>query len=171
MSDTVVAAIISALVALITVLVSFGVAWWQLSRERIKWIADLKASYHSELYKTRLATYPDILKVLGNLSTRSVEELTPERAEEVGNEINAWIYGTGGLCASKQTRGALLGLREVCLSWRTDCDWDQLYGFRNPAIEMLRRDLDIKGLESYDFNNLQTMLEELQGDIALTRKK
>jgi hypothetical protein len=170
MSDTVVAAIISAVVALITVLISFGVAWWQLSRERLKWVADLKASYHSELYKTRLTAYPEILKVIGDLSTRAVEPLSAEKAEEVARKINTWLYGAGGLCASKQTRGALLGLREVCLSWRARNDWGNLYGFRNPAIEMLRRDLDIKGLESYDFNDLQSVLEELKEDMASPRK-
>jgi hypothetical protein len=143
------------------------VMWKQeVERERSKWLSEQKANYDIELYKVRLTAYPDILKVIGELSTRAPEPLTAEKAKQVANQINAWLYSAGGLYASKQTRGALLGLREVLLSWGTKQDWGQLYGFRNPAIQLLRRDIDVKGLESYDFNNLQSLLEELNQEVS-----
>ena len=86
-------------------------------RERSKWLAEQKANYDLELYRARLQAYPEILKVIGALSTRAPDPLTSERAKQVANKINTWLYSAGGLCASEQTRGALPGIREVLLSW------------------------------------------------------
>lgn len=134
----------------------------EIERERSKWLAEQKASYDLELYKVRLETYPEILKVIGDLSTRASEQLTPEKAKQVANKINQWIYSAGGLYASKEARGALLGVREVLLSWDKQKDWGHLYALRNPAILLLRRDIDVKGLESYDLNNPQSLLDGLK---------
>jgi hypothetical protein len=77
----------------------------------------------------------------------------------------------GGLCAEEETRGALFGLRDICYSWEPGKDMPpELYTLRNYAILFLRRDLDLQGLESYDFHNKQTLLEKLEVAARPARK-
>jgi hypothetical protein len=129
MSDPVLAAIISAVVALLTAGATALVSWRQMvientrllqdiERERVKWLTDVKAEYSKELYKERLKAYPAVLQIIGQLSTRAASPLTPQIAAQVAMKINEWLYSGGGLCAAKETRGALIGLREECLNWR-----------------------------------------------------
>ena len=85
-------ALIFAIVALITVDISGSIAWTRLRRERIKWLIDLKSAHAGELYKARLAAYPNMQAILGQLSSQAVVSLTPKQSQEVAYEINDWIY-------------------------------------------------------------------------------
>jgi len=184
MSENFLAAIIAAVVSLSTAIVTAYISWtqiarerdkWQqqLSNERVKWLTEVKADYQVELLKARLQAYPDIFSIIGELSTRASQQLTPQRAKEIATKINTWLYSSGGLLASKEARGALTGLREVCFEWKqepatSDTYRDahnQLYGFRNYSLLLLRRDVDVKGLESYDFDQLKSVLDELKEEI------
>src|SRR5258708_932564 len=66
----------------------------------------------------------------------------------------------GGPCADATTRGALLGLRECCRTWAVEggSELADLYKWRNLPSTFLRRDLDVLGLESYDFALNPTVL-------------
>lgn len=104
-------ALIYAAVALITAAISGYFTFTQIQREKNKWLVELKTSFSFELYKTRLAEYPKLFQLLGELSIHSAKPLTPEKANEVGHKIHDWLYSPGGLCADSSTRGVLKALR------------------------------------------------------------
>lgn len=159
-------ALISALVALVTAAIGGYFTWYQIRRERTRWLIDLKTSYSTELYKTRLASYPQIYQTLGKLSRYAPDPLTPEKAQQIGQEIQAWLYSTGGLCADASTRGALNGLRHYCLGWKEGTRPHDIEAWRQTASLLLRRDLDIQGIESFDPKDSTSLLKKLQAEIA-----
>lgn len=172
MSTQVAAAVISGVVAILIAGSSGLLTWIQVRKERTKWLVDTKVAYSLELFKARLSTYPELLRIISPLSTRSVETITPERAKEVANEINDWFYSSGGLCAEPTTRGALLGLREACDRWAsTGRRPAEFYAYRNFVIAYLRRDLDLGAPESFDFANDSTLLSRLQEDLELIEQE
>jgi hypothetical protein len=77
------------------------------------------------------------------------------------------------MCADATTRGAVLGLRDSCSRWATigDTRPPQLYEFRNLTITFLRRDLDLGGLEPYDFQRNVTVLNKLRDDLDALDKR
>ncbi len=170
MPTELVTAIIAAIVALLTAGVSGLITWSQIQRERRKWLIDLKTAYLVELYKTRLAEYPEVLHILGKLSSRAPAELTPVSSQEVGREINDWIYSTGGLCAEATTRGTLLALRNICLRWKGGHKPDDIREWRNAAVFSLRRDLDIKGLEEFNPDDTTPLPEKLKKEMEFVSK-
>lgn len=159
-------ALISALIALITAGISSYFTWNQIQRERTKWLTDLKSSYSMELYKTRLASYPQIVQILGKLSKHAPDALTPEKAQEIGEEIHEWLYSPGGMCAEASTRGALKGLRYYCLTWKQGNKPSQIGEWRHAALFLVRRDLDLKGIESFDPKDSGSLLKQLQSEVA-----
>jgi hypothetical protein len=59
-------------------------------------MTDVKTAWSLELYKSRMATYPDVHRALAPLSHTAT--VTPEAAGEVARQLNEWIYSAGGLC-------------------------------------------------------------------------
>jgi hypothetical protein len=159
-------ALISAIVALCTAIIGGYLTWSQIRRERKKWLADLKTSYAMELYKTRLASYPEVYRIISKLSSRATDPLTPSRAQQIAHEINDWFYSVGGLCADVNTRAALIELRETCLSWTQGDKPINLTRWRNATLMLLRRDLDLHGLESFDFEDRETPLKILEKEAS-----
>ncbi len=99
--------------------------------------------------------------------------VTPQTAEMVAHELNEWIYSAGGLCAEATTRGAVLGLRDCCRKWAEDggAQPNDLYTWRNLTTTFLRRDLDLGGLDSYDFDLGSTLLSKLQDELDSSRRR
>ncbi len=173
MSDQVSAAVISGAVAIVIATASGFLTWIQVRRERRKWLVDAKVAIALELYKTRISSYPSLLEAIEPLSTRNLDQMTPEAASKIAIQLNRWLYSTGGACADAKVRGALLGLRQCCDRWASSGTRPaELYQFRNLLISFLRRDLDVGGLESYDFATTSTLLGELQAELdAMERKQ
>jgi hypothetical protein len=172
MSSQIISALISGTVALAVAGVGGLLTWSQVRRERIKWLVDVKASYTIKLYETRLNSYPELLKTISRISTRSISSVTPTDAQAIAAELNSWFYSAGGLCADSRTRGAVLGLRECCDYWaRNGKRPKEFFEIRNAALTFMRRDLDLGGLESYDFSNTSTLLAELQADLDSIKSK
>ncbi|MEU6342890.1 hypothetical protein ABZ883_18345 [Streptomyces sp. NPDC046977] len=166
MDEQVVAAAVSGLVALVVGAGTGWLTWAQIRREREKWRTDLKTAWALEVHKARLAAYPRAFEVLRALSTLD-GAVAPEAAGEVARELNDWLYSAGGLCADRTTRGALLGLRAGCDAWRrTGEQPPDLYRWRDLTMVHLRRDLDVRGLESYDFTPGATLLRTLEEELA-----
>jgi hypothetical protein len=159
------AALISGVVALLIGGTSTLLALSQIRKEHRRWLADLKIAWSLELYKARMATYPDVHKALYPLSHTAT--VTPQAAEVVARELNEWIYSAGGLCAEATTRGAVLGLRDCCRKWAEDggSQSNDLYTWRNLTTTFLRRDLDLGGLDSYDFDLDSTLLSKLKDEL------
>lgn len=167
----VVAALISGTVALLIGGASVFVNLSQLRRERRRWLAELKTGWSLELYKARLASYPTVHEVLAPLSHTATP--TAQDAATVAGALNDWIYSAGGLCAEATTRGAVLGLRECCRRWVASGGTapDDLYLWRNLTTTFLRRDLDLGGLESYDFDPDVPLLSKLQDELETMRRR
>jgi len=115
---------------------------------------DLKRAYAIELFKKRLEAYPSVWEVLGQLSEEAVVSLNPATAIEVARQLNNWLYSVGGLCADRATRRALLDVRNTCLDLKPSDklirDIKRVRVLRDDAMTYLRRDLALKGLESFD---------------------
>lgn len=160
-------ALISAAVAIITVAIGGFLTWNQIQRERKRWLTDLKTAYSIELHKTRLASYPQVYEIIKKISTFAdqTDPVTPEKAKQIAQELNDWFYSVGGMCAEATTRGALLGLREACAEWGTGKKPSDLDEWRFSLMLLLRRDLDIRGLESFDLNDRASMLEEVKKQV------
>ncbi|MFD3451720.1 hypothetical protein ACFWVC_06025 [Streptomyces sp. NPDC058691] len=166
MGEQVVAAVVSGVVGLVVGGGTAWLAWAQIRREQGKWRTDLKSAWALEVHKARLAAYPEAFEILRPLSTRN-GVVTPEAAGEVARRLNDWLYSGGGLCADRTTRGALLGLREGCDAWqRSGTQPGDLYRWRDLTMVFLRRDLDVRGLESYDFTLGATLLRTLEDEIT-----
>lgn len=159
-------ALISAVVALFTAALGGFITWNQFQRERRKWLIDLKTAYSLELYKARLASYPEICVILGKLSAAASGPVTPDNVEKIAHAIHNWLYNTGGMCAEASTRSALLGLRDACIVWGVEGERPRnFYEWRNISLLLLRRDLDIRGLEeSYDVKPTESILEVLKAE-------
>ena len=162
MSDAVLASSIGALVAIVTATLSAWIATNQLRRQRGEWLSQFQREYSVELQKARLKANAEALNILRRLSHASSDPLNPQVAAVVAGELNAWIYSEGGLVADAQTRGAMLGLRQVCIKWKDGGRPQELYPLRNYALLFLRRDIGVEGLEEYDFNSPQSLISKLQ---------
>ncbi|WP_327674172.1 hypothetical protein [Kitasatospora sp. NBC_00458] len=173
MSEQVVTALVSGLVALAVAGVGAALTLAQQRRERARWLTDLKSGWAIELHKARLDSYPEVFRVLGRLSHGSGAQVTPALAGEVALELNDWFYGPGGMCATATTRGAVLGLRSRCRRWAEDGGRrpGDLYAWRDLAVASLRRDVDLPGLESYDFSPGSTMLDALRRELESTEQR
>jgi hypothetical protein len=160
-------ALISAVVALITALFGGYLTWNQIKRERRKWLIDLKTAYSLELYKTRLASYPRVFEIIEKLSLLTSDPLTQEKAKLIARELNEWFYSAGGMCAETSTRGAIRGLRDCCFRWghKGGNKPDDLYKWRDAAVLLMRRDLDIQGLETFEFAEGDTLFKKLQEEM------
>jgi hypothetical protein len=168
MSTQLETAIIAGAVGLLTAMIGTAVTFLQAQRERSKWLVDFKTSYSIELYKQRLSTYPKVFETIGRLSHGAVPKPDSSIAGEVASELNDWLYGAGGMCAEAGTRGAVLGLRFRCRAWADSGHHDRpadLYQWRNVALAMLRLDIDVVGLEQYDFDNMPSALQRLRNEV------
>ncbi len=164
MSITLQTTLISAGVAFIIALLSTYIT---LRLERRRWLINLKTSYETERYKARLAAYPRVFEILLKLSHGSKEPVTPEIATEIAYELNEWFHSVGGMCAEAETRGAILALRGLCFTWGREGKMpDNLYDWRNASLLLLRRDLDIEGLESTDIEKITPILDSIRERMA-----
>ncbi len=143
----------------------------RLRDEQKHWITDLQAAYELEKYKARLASYPAVFALLGRLSHRATVLVTPEEAGAVAEAVNAWLYSAGGLCAEPSTRGALLKLRDACFAWkRRALPPEDLYKWRSYALLLLRNDIGIKGLESFDYERTASLIERVKEEVNQATK-
>lgn len=169
MSTQIQAAVIAGIVGLLTASIGALLTFVQARRERSNWLVDFKSNYALELYRQRLAVYPAAFKIIGRLSHGADPKPDASIVGQVAVELNDWIYSAGGLCADAGTRGALLGLRIRCSAWPSAGDSGRpevLYDWRNVALAMLRLDIDVTGLEEYDFGNMPSALERLRNDVS-----
>jgi hypothetical protein len=162
-------AAIAAVVALVTAVLGTSVTW---NLERRRWLTGLKVNLQVEVQKTRLLSYPAVFKIFGKMSNRAVEPLDSMSALRVAGELNDWIYSAGGMSADESTRGAVLALRELLLKWNIeDVMPADFYTWRNRALLLLRRDIDISGLESYDSSDIGSLLEQVKVDADKVMKQ
>lgn len=112
-----------------------------------------------------MSSYPNVFATLGRLSTRSEPPCDAATAGEIASELNRWMYSAGGMTAERSTRGAVLVLRELLLDWNSTGEKPpDFYDWRNRALLLLRRDLDVAGLESYDAHDMESLLLQVRKD-------
>ena len=158
--------LIAGVVSLLTAGLSGYLTWKQIQRERSKWLTELKTTYANEVYKARLSSYPCIQEVIGQLSSQAPTPLTSEHSKIIAQAINSWIYSVGGLVAETNTRAAILGLRDACNTWKEGPQPKEIIEWRNAALFLLRRDLDVLGLESAEaLKDRTSLLVKIQKEI------
>lgn len=161
-------ALIAAVVALLTGGISGYLTWNQIQRERVKWLTELKTAYATELYEVRLQTYPTIMKTFQPLSQKAPKILKPEHCSEIVQEINNWIYSAGGLSADKSTRGAIIGLRNALFAWKDGPRPVEITEWRDVSMFLLRRDLDVYGIEApEEVQDRSSLLEKLKREVGM----
>ena len=165
MAPEITAAIIAAIIALLTSIATAGVALMQLRREMKKWKTDFRSVVEVEHLKMRLQHYPSAYAILGELSSQYPEKLTAERATRLLQEINKWFYSQGGLCADKSTRGAIIGLREALASWSEKQNTSGILHWRDLCVFYLRRDIHLHGLEDYSMEDMSSSYEKLKKEM------
>jgi hypothetical protein len=106
-----VSGVVAIIVAFLTVAAPFSIGRKQLKQkefqvqldkfrdEQKKWIINLQTAYELEKYKARIASYPQVFSIIGKLSHKAREPVTPEKAKQVAYELNDWFYSIGGMCA------------------------------------------------------------------------
>jgi hypothetical protein len=158
---------LSGFVALVVTAAISALTRDQIRREYQRELVEARVARTLELHRARLASYPAAFAAMAPLSTFNRAGVTADVAGDVARDLNAWLYGTGGMCADATTRGAVLGLRDSCDRWASGNGQrpPQLYEFRNLAITFLRRDLDLAGLESYDLRRNVSLLGKLRDDL------
>ena len=189
LETTIITVIVAFIVGLLTSAVSYIIGSRQLKQndeknhrelelelnrfreEQKQWITNLQAAYELEKYKARIASYPDMVTIIGKLSHKAKVPTTAERAKDIAEELNDWSYSTGGMCAEPSTRGALLKLRDACLHWnKRGVKPDDLYKWRNYSLLLLRNDLGIKGLESFDYRTMASLIERVKEEVNQAMK-
>ena len=118
--------------------------------EKKKLKIELDKAYSVEFFRKRLEAYAVVWKTFGALSRKAVEPLDPPKAVLVARELNDWLYAAGGLIADQATRGALLEVRNACLTFEGKGVSENLEHLRDKAMQRLREDLTLEGLESFD---------------------
>ena len=126
-----------------------------------------------EKYKARIASYPQVFSIIGKLSHKAREPVTPEKAKQVAYELNDWFYSIGGMCADTSTRGAIRLLRRACLTWgKQGSRPSDFYKWHNHALLLLRNDLDLQGLEELsDTEDITTLTKRVKYEVALATKE
>ena len=75
------------------------------------------------------------------------------------------------MCAEPSTRSALLKLRDACLNWnKRGVKPDDLYKWRNYSLLLLRNDVGIKGLESFDYRTMASLIERVKEEVNQATK-
>ena len=189
LETTIITVIVALIVGLLTSAVSYIIGSRQLKQndeknhrelelelnrfreEQKQWITNLQAAYELEKYKARIASYPDMFTIIGKLSHKAKIPATSEKAKDIAEELNDWFYSAGGMCAEPSTRGALLKLRDACLHWnKRGVKPDDLYKWRNYSLLLLRNDLGIKGLESFDYRTMASLIERVKEEVNQATK-
>lgn len=164
MSVEVEAALIAAVVALITGGITASIAWQQLQRERARWLYDIKTTLSVELHHRRMEEYANLSKILMALSTTTKKELTIARAHEIAEQINEWMYGAGGLLAGAKTRNAGWALRDRLLRWKTGHQPKDIMEVRTLLLWSMRNDLDIPSGRTQDTEE-DSLLKQLKDEM------
>jgi len=141
-------AIIAGVVGVLTSLLASYLTW---RVERRKWLVGLKSNLQVELQKTRLQSYPSVFQVLEKVSSLERSNVTSDMALQLRKEFNEWLYSAGGMAAEASTRAAIIVLREAMATWAsTGLAPDEFVLWRNRALVLLRRDIDLGSPEVFD---------------------
>ena len=154
-------ALIAAVVGILTSLLASYLTW---KVERRKWLIGLKANLQIELQKTRLQSYSSVFETLEKVSSLERPGLTAEVAVQVRKEFNHWLYSSGGMVAEASTRAAILVMREAMGTWATtERVPDEFVLWRNRALVLLRRDIDLGSPEVFDASD-EDLLRQVKRD-------
>ena len=189
LETTIITVIVALIVGLLTVATTYIIGSRQLKQndektprkleleqnrfreEQKQWITNLQAAYELEKYKARISTYPNVFAIIGKLSHKATIPVAAEIAKNIADELNDWLYSAGGMCAEPSTRGALLKLRDACFYWnKGGVKPDDLYKWRNYSLLLLRNDLGIKGLETFDYRKMASLIERVKEEVNQATK-
>jgi hypothetical protein len=101
--------------------------------------------------------------IIGKLSHKAKVPATAGSAKDIAEELYDWLYSAGGMCAESSARGAPLKLRDACFHWnKRGVKPDDSYKWRNYSLPLLRDDLGMKGLESFDYRKMASHIERVK---------
>ena len=139
--------------ALIAAFGTWYAAKWQAEKQ-----AAITLSFAKEQFEARLKEYPKLFKILLPLSRQNADQLTPEKAKCVSEDLNRWFYDCGGLVAHPNTRSAVYQLREVCAHWESGPRPASIDVIKDAVIYSCRNDLDL-------ISRIDISLSDLDGQI------
>ncbi len=170
MSTELQTALIAGVVALVTAGITGYLTWQQIQRERARWLYDVKTTVSVELYRKRMAEYAELSKLLLALSTTQKQKLSVARAHEIADQINKWMYGAGGMVASKRTRNAGWALRDRLLRWKAGSQPKDIMEVRTLLMWSMRSDLDLPTGRTEEVSE-ETLIQHLKDEMSRVEGK
>ncbi len=170
MSTELQTALIAGVVALVTAGITGYLTWQQIQRERARWLYDIKTTVSVELYRKRMAEYAELSKLLLALSTTQKQKLSVARAHEIADQINKWMYGAGGMVASKRTRNAGWALRDRLLRWKAGAQPKDIMEVRTLLMWSMRSDLDLPTGRTEEVSE-ETLIQHLKDEMSRVEGK
>lgn len=175
MSIELLAVIISGSVSLLIALLTLGVNRYltdrQLKHENRKLLYDIKSMTLPDLYKVRLSEYAALNQIIAHFSRNNVDRLTPEKAWELAEQINKWMYGSGGLIQGPRSRAYTWLLRDYCQRWKDGPAPKQLIIAKDYLQRELRNDLDVVTEGADSSGSLTRQLQAQIEDAVKNEKK
>jgi hypothetical protein len=133
--------------------------------EQRRWREGLAQELTVQLFRERVDGFVEIWREIEVLSTSKKENLTPEAARELADEIQTWRYAKGGLLAEDTTRNAAYLLQTAL--WRYTASHEsyvQMRRARNLLRNALRADLglgeDVTGRTIYEKTGARQKIED-----------
>ena len=160
----IITALIAAAVALATTVITSFIAWKKIVKESGRWLLDLRSSVEVDQYKLRVEQYDILIKCFINLTSKS-PQFNPDEAHQTAIFINNWIYSAGGLCADKNTYAAVVGLRNACSKWKEGGTPNDIWMWRDLAINSMRKDLYQQNLAEFNFDETSSYIEKLKNEL------
>ena len=161
MPDSLVSALIAALVSLVVACAGLVATVLQLRNARKKQDVDIAHTYSERLYEQRIAHYPEGYAILGKLRKRAAPHYLPhpDRLFELKEDINRWadacslFFSRDTLQAYWELRGAL-GKNPAHGTEYSKEQADKLFTARNRLRRQMRS--DIGNLYAGDVNDSET---------------
>jgi hypothetical protein len=150
---------ITVISTIVTVVIAGFISYYT-ARFQVEKQAAITLSFTKEHFDARLQEYPKLWDILLPLSSRSPDQVTPEKSQEIAQKLNQWMYGPGGLVAHEYTRSFVFQLREACANWKSGERPKNISELKDDIIYSSRNDLYLVARENVDAADLDKLVKK-----------